>query len=702
MKGEDRVMEERIQDIIDERMVTDAQVFAVFDLHYPGLEKVNQAVALGELETAKKELVSYFHERRNVSFLFDYRGTPLKKLEEDPLPYFFQASVGNTQSVKPFMLEAGRRLMENIYSMSGNKIKPVNLGKEMEFAPHFNCRTDHGKKTRTTSNMFTRGQWLEYLWVLYQETGNAEVVEKFKALLEDFWKQYPLLVENREIDANRFQYSEDRTVMSVGWLALSYMELLYTELPYKAGTEVAFGLLKRICFIGTQFARFEKDGYRPFNHHLWERGLLPFILGVVFPEIPEFRNMKSWGAETVCRHVKDDFNEQGGYNEHSLGYWAGAALGEMLFRGGYLAKVNGEVLWDQEAEERLQTTFWVLAAIAPPGLVYPSFGDGGGASVAHTLRLAEQMIQNPSCHQLLCYRSGQKADISELPLYYSSDKTGFTCARTGYGPKATYMLMSAKVNCGRSGHNHMDMLSLSLWVRGQELIGESCARKMYSYVRMGSAARGYHYNMTSHNTVLAYGQPIAPDEMYANQWGVYRPDSPVLSVFQGDGGMAVKTMHGGYSFCGHYRDVAFTAQGDLFIRDEIRPGRRSEKVSIQRWHLTPGCVVKKLAKDAILIEKEGVKLFGFWYGSSELRLWKNTELLCPEFYETEEELGWILDVTFGETYYGEAGEEQADLRCVWMDGTDRTALDTHEMISWLSEQTKGKKLELILNELNNI
>ena len=48
---------------------------------------------------------------------------------------------------------------------------------------------------------------------------------------------------------------------------------------------------------------------------------------------------------------------------------------------------------------------------------------------------------------------------------------------------------------------------------------------------MNSELRGYMYNMTSHNTVLAHGEPVLPDCVYANKWGVYRPDTPVTEYW---------------------------------------------------------------------------------------------------------------------------------------------------------------------------
>ena len=656
--------------LVNENTVTDEQVFAVFNLNYPGMEQVREAVEKGDISLARRKLADYFRERTRPAFLFDYRGTPLKKIKEDESPYLFQAFLGSQGKLKEFALGAGRALMEGYYIPPGNKSASIYLGTELENAPHFDCRADYGKKSRTPSNMFTRGQWMEYLFFLYQETGEEEVVEKFKTLLQAFWREYPLNIEDTGKEANRFQYSEDRTVMSVGWLAVTYIELLYTEMVYAAGEETVFGLIKHLWFLGSQFERFQEDTYRPYNHHLWERGLVPYILGTVFPEIPDFAAMKEKGREVICRHVKEDFNEAGGYNEHSIGYWSGAALGEMLFRGVYLGRRNQSALLDKEAEERIRSTFQVLASIAPPGADFPSVGDSGGTQVEEILKLGEKMIPNTSCAELLRYRQGKAPDISSLPLYYSNPLAGFTCARTDFGPQATYILVSTKTDCGRSGHNHMDMLSLSLWVRGQEFIGEPYARRGYPRVRMGSEQRGYLYNMNSHNTVLAYGKPIAPDEMYASQYGVFRPDSPVLDFQKYPEGMYAEAMHGGYSFCGHYRTILFSAEGNILIRDEIWPGSRAKGNHIQRWHTVPECTCTKIDEDAVLLEKNGIKLLCLWRGAIGIRIWKNDQLLCPEIFEKKEHLGNIIDAEFGCADAKETDESGCSLSLALIDITD--------------------------------
>lgn len=687
---------------VDEKKITDEQVLMAFDLSYPGLEQVKTAVRERNYDMAKRELVSYFHTRSNVSFLFDYRGTPLKPVEKPVNHYFFQAACGLRGDFEDFMVLAGKNIMDHIYVLPGDRTKPVDLGAHFETAPHFNFFSDEGIRSRTPSNMFTRGQWMEYLFVLYQNTGDCRVAEKFQEFLQYFFEDYALLVEDTGVQANRFQYTEDRTVMSVGWLTVSYIELLYTEMAYAVDVNTTFDIIKHLWFLGSQFRRFRDDTYRPYNHHLWERGLMPFLLGTIFPEIPGFAAMKTQGAVQVCRHVKDDFNTHGGYNEHSIAYWSGAALGEMLFRGMYLARLNQEPLLDREAAERIEKSFQALVLMAPPSRHYAAIGDGMGALTDKVLVLGEQMADHDGCRELLRYRRGIQPEPPSFPLYYSDHEVGFTCGRTDFGPQATYFLMSTKVRCGGSGHNHMDMLSLNLTVRGEEFIGEPYAGYLYPKVRMGSRERGYLYNMTSHNTVLAYGNPIAGDEMYAAQWGVRRPDSPVTAYSTCPEGMYAEAVHDGYSYCRHTRRILFGKHGNMMVKDEIKPGSRVKKAHIQRWHLLPGISCRKEGETAVVLEKAGVKLLCIWIGAKEIVLWKDDEILCQEMYQSKEMLGYNLDVMFGEQKAGDAEELVSSVDTAFIDITDRAEYEIGDIAAGFQKAGTAPDSTVMLEFLNTI
>ncbi len=631
---------------LDERNITDEEVFDAFDLSYPGLEAVKRSLEEQNLHDAKKHLIAYLEKRTTPQFLFDYRTLPLTPIDTDSCPYSFQSSLGLSGSLKDFCLYVARKMMdEHVYVLPGKGRAEIPLGKNWESMVHFNFYEDMGKMHRSRLDMMVRGQFFESLCVLYHETGDPKVLDAFEEILQVFLKTYPLVITHSQPSTDRFMYTEDRDVMSVGWLTVVYTSLFYTRVPYEISTDLAFEIVKRIWFLGIQFRRFDTDTYRPYNHHMWERGLVPFILGTMFPEIPDFTAMKQRGAEIVCRHVKEDFNTAGGYSEHSIAYWSGAAVGEMLYRGIYLARLNNETLLDEETAQRMNQTFHVLAMLCPPTDRYPSLGDNGGPMLEPILGLGVRTMEHEECQKILDIRSGIAPD-QDVCLDFCDDRAGFVCAKNGYGPDSNYMMMSAKVDCGYSGHNHMDMLSLCLTMRGQDIIGEPYTGHLYHNIRMKSELRGYMYNMVSHNTVLAYGQPIMPNSMYANKWGVLRTPTPITASWSNSDGLYASAYHDGYTFCRHTRDVLFSRDHGLIVSDHILRGNRLDNPHIQRWHLMPGASVTVTGPHSAVVEKGGVHLLFVWAGAEHEITITKPEILVPEMVARTEDLTEIIDVSF--------------------------------------------------------
>ena len=216
------------------------------------------------------------------------------------------------------------------------------------------------------------------------------------------------------------------------------------------------------------------------------------ILGTLCPESPDLAARKEREAEVIRMNIRDDFNEDGGYNEHRIPYWCGAALSEMIGRSVYTARLNNQELLDEDTWGRISKSFDILAMISAPGDCYPSLGDNGGSYINPVLRSGAAALGNRYCEELLEYRVGGKNKEShELPLDYCNDKAGFFCSKSSLREDANYILMSAKVNCGTTGHNHMDLLSLFLSIHGEEMIGEPYARELYHTAWVGSEQRGY-------------------------------------------------------------------------------------------------------------------------------------------------------------------------------------------------------------------
>lgn len=650
----------------DERTVTDEQFFQALNLDYPGLETVKELYQKQDIASAKQALLYYFEHRSGVHYLFDYRSLPLTPIDTDSMPCAFQASLGLSGSLKEFCLYAGNQLLKHIYVIPGNR-GTINLGKNFEFPIHFNFL----KEKETKCNhllLFVRGAIFEYLYVLYHETGNPEVLRTFEDFLGFFFDTYPLVVCNTDPDASRFQFDDERCVMSAGFLTMTYTSLLYTKAFYEIDSELAFGVLKRLWFIGLQFRRFDKDYYRPYNHHMWERGIVPFILSVMFPEFSDFTPMKSIGKSVVCQHIKDDFNAKGGYSEHSIAYWSGATLREMLYRCIYISRLNQEELLDREAEQKLTASFQVLAQIAPPHTRYPSLGDNRSPEVTPILSLGANALQDTFCKEVFNIRTHKQKEAILTPLDYCSDVTGFVCGKSGYDEKANYFLMSAKNNCGYTGHNHMDMLSLFLSIRGVPFIDEPDAGTMYHKVRLGSPQRGFMYNMTSHNTVLAFGKPIAPDFMYADSWGTYRPDSPVTAFLSRPSGMYVAAYHSAYTFCCHTRRILFNRQKGLLIQERIDRGNRYPAAHIQRWHLAKGIEATLLNENSVLLSNGEVQVLCLWDCPASIHIYRN-DILYPEIISEYENLSYTIDVSFQGNTDEELDYEATVLNTAFLDVT---------------------------------
>ncbi|MFR1832866.1 MAG: heparinase II/III family protein [Lachnospiraceae bacterium] len=690
---------------IDERAITDEEVLSAFDFDYPGLERVKAAMDAQNIESAKAELVRYFETRTNVRYYYDYRQLPLRPVETDTNPYLFQSSMGLKGSLKEFILFAGNKMMEHIYVRPGRERKELDLGASYENMPHFNYFEDQGKKHRTTLDIFVRGIFAEYLSVLYHETGDQKAVDYTEEFLHVFWENYPLNVAYTQPDVSHFSRIEERDVMSVGWLVLNYITLLYTRVPYEMHTETAFELIKHLWFLGMQFRRFDTDSYRKYNHHMWERGIVPFIVGTLFPEIPAFSAMKERGSEVIRLHIRDDFNEEGGYNEHSIPYWCGAALAEMICRSVYIARLNHEELLDEDTWGRISKSFDILAMISAPGDCYPSLGDNGGSSINPVLQSGAAALGNRYCEELLEYRIGGKREENhEIPLDYCNDRAGFFCSKSSLGPDANYILMSAKVKCGTTGHNHMDLLSLFINIHGQELIGEPYARELYHTAWVGSEQRGYLYNMESHNTVLVYGEPIQPDSIYASKWGVIRPDTPITRFETEKEGCYAEAYHDAYTHCRHVRKILSCRSRGFLIRDELIGGNRMQKPNVQRWHLFPDVKYEQIGTSGVLLEKNGAKALLLWGGTPVLRFWKKKEL-SPMIVKEEADIAATIDVEFMEGAFNPAGGlESVTQDLLVLDVTEEIPdlRNITELCGQMLEDAKKGKLAAALEQFSKI
>ncbi len=682
--------------------VTDSDVFDAFDYTIPGLKETKKYLDANDYKNAKKALIKYFETRNNVKYFYDYR-KGFEKIDTDTNPYFFQSALGLNGELKPFMIYVADRMLENTYVLPGKGRLEVYLGDNLEQMIHFNFLEDQGKRHRSSLDQFVRGQFFESLAVAYHETKDEKYLKRFEIMLNKFFETYPLRIVDTRANANRFQFDEDRDVMSTGWLTLVHISLFYTRLPYDIDPELSFEIIKRIWFQGIQFRRFDNDTYRAYNHHLFERGLTPFSLSVLLPEIPSFRFMQKKAIKIVRRHVKEDFNKAGGYSEHSISYWSGAALGEMLMRGLVLARLNGIQLLDKTGFERIDKSFSLLALLSKPGSFYPNIGDNKGPEIDPILRNGILSTDNKDCKSVLKGRHGS-VDKSELPPYdYANDLAGFVITRSGYRENDSYLVMSCKKNCGYTGHNHMDMLSVIYVLKGKEIVGEPYSGKLYHSIRHKSPQRGFMYNMSSHNTVLCYGKPIVDDMYYSNKWGVYRPDSPIRQSLSTSEGFFAEAYHSAYTFCLHRRSIYFNREYGLVVHDKVERGNRYEDLHIQRWHLGEGSKVEKIKDNALIITVDNIEVLLLAKEARNIKIFTN-DLLYPEIIKDKNDLYPSLDISFQAPDRLVADNAPADLSTLFLDvsGKKEKALINLDRIEALLDEGKPEEVISSIRKMHEL
>lgn len=160
--------------------------------------------------------------------------------------------------------------------------------------------------------------------------------------------------------------------------------------------------------------------------------------------------------------------------------------------------------------------------------------------------------------------------------------------------------------------------------------------------------------MTSHNTVLVYGNPVQDDRFYALKWGVLRPDSPVEQFLTHEDGCFVSAYHDAYTFCRHTRKVLACREKGFLIHDCIRGGDRLPDAHIQRWNLFPDVTCRQLDDRSVLLEKNGIRTLLLWDGSPSLHIWQKEDLY-PEIVPDRGQLSTVIDACFTPVIDTESG-----------------------------------------------
>lgn len=681
---------------IGENEVPDEAVFASLDPQWPGLEKVIEAYNADDLERAKRELIQYFYTRRSPKWFFDYRGQVNTPIDLDKHRYIWGNAQGSSSQVLANIIRDVDQLTQHRFQ--GGLL--YNLGKNWDQYPLYDLNQTDDKPLRVTANRFVRMNFLNSLTIAYHHTQDQRYKDTFtamvKTIVEGYLEKHPYIpdpVKSKEDYSLQFSRTPFRNNMSVARSVLNMINIMYTELFYDDFIPVdhSFRLFRFIWYVMLHHRSFDSNHYRHHNHHLFERGIVPLFIGMMFPEFPILRPLYERGEQVIKEHLQHDFHPSGGYDEHSLGYSVNTTLTEFLLPVKVLIEHNdipGFEKWD----EKLNLTYSFYSGLVLPDGTFPDIGDDGGGPAQRFLTQGIEYYHNKTAQAVLHaldLSSGEDVDaewnemdipLEQLPpLTLNDPHSGFFCSRENWTKTSNCMVFVNKKMTQPCSHNHVDMLSLILAVQGETLIGEPQASILYKYVSNRSALDDYMRGLGSHNSVMVNGAPLTKRSLRSagrmNAWTV-----DTEQVEESEERVYVRASHHAYKHAQHTREILFVREQGWWIRDSILLDGDSEILEtgrpsphIQRWHLEHGVEVEMIGNNALVLHGEKSQLLCVWpEGVGSIKLWRNEAVLdiaALKRYKTASELPLIVDVAFSAQQ--QSGVDR--IECIFLNVTAESA-----------------------------
>src|SRR5690606_13591607 len=142
-------------------------------------------------------------------------------------------------------------------------------------------------------------------------------------------------------------------------------------------------------------------------------------------------------------------------------------------------------LFDKETGESMRRTFAFYSGLVLPNGRFPDMGDAGGGEARRFLAYGRDWFRSKEAGAVLAAldSSGTVRLEEHLPRLHLNDPlSGFAVGRDGWHGGSHGFVLSNKSFTRHCGHNHLDMLSLTIWANGETMIGEPLAKPLYKYV----------------------------------------------------------------------------------------------------------------------------------------------------------------------------------------------------------------------------
>ncbi|MCL6520670.1 MAG: heparinase II/III family protein [Armatimonadetes bacterium] len=437
---------------------TDAELFESIDLERTGLERVKEAINLGNLELAKHELAEYMRNRKKPVWKIDPHSRPIHKSKPK--------NVNTT--------EADLNLQHNV----------ISVGVRHRFNGDINWNLNPIDYREWPWQLNRHHGWVE-LSRAYWDTGEEKYAEEFVRQLLHWARSCP----SPKYTSGNQTYTW-RTIESGIRAGQTWMEIYHRFLTSPSfSDEALITMLKLFKEHAQQLMKYPTGG----NWLTMEANGLMHI-GVIFPEFKDSAEWRKTAIERLYRELDRQVYPDGAQIELSSGYHQVSLIN---FRMAWeVAKMN-DIAMPSDYIKKLQKMYdYNLLASMPDGCL-PGLNDGNRTNIRGYLKEALQYFPERKDYEWVATegKQGTKPSVGSIALPFS----GQLIMRSGWEKEDMYLMMDA--GPFGYGHQHEDKLSIVIYAHGKYHLVDPG-----NYPYDSSKWRRYIIATPSHNTVMVDGE----------------------------------------------------------------------------------------------------------------------------------------------------------------------------------------------------
>ena len=494
--------------------------FDVVNLHYPGLENVNQLYNSGKYDEAARALLNYYRERRKIK-------NPDFNVGDETR--FRGKDIGKTNQLK-----ADNALLHQFQPHKGYGYFDYGTDINWDYWP---------VKDNEVRWQLHRVTWWQPMGMAYRSSGDEKYAKEWVSQFRD-WGRKNALGRSKENDQFAWRPLEvsERIQSLPGTFNLFVVSSNFTP---------AF-LMEFLNSFSKQTAYIPKNYSKEGNHLLFEAQRI-LSAGAFFPELKAAEEWRKSGIEILNREIKLQVLPDGVQWELSPIYHV--ACIEIFLKAYNSAKMAGVAKeFPETYSKTIEKMMVATANISFPDYSTPMFGDSWtfdkNGRIKQFLNWSKMFPENG----LLKYLGTAGAE-GQLPNYESHGLSdgGFYAFRNGWNDKSTVMIV--KAGPPAEFHAQPDNGTFELWVKGRNFTPDTGC-----YIYSGDAEvtkmRNWYRQTRVHSTLTLDNQNMIITKAKENKWSTSKNLDQLTYT------------NPSYSDLNHQRTILFIDQKYFLILDK--------------------------------------------------------------------------------------------------------------------------------------